>query len=129
MHARQAIDALADETLVGKILNNLINNALNYSAAPPVIRLGLEGGAGEVRVTVADNGVGISPADQDRIFQRFVRGSDSTVRDRPGSGLGLYLSHGLAQRMDGSLELVSSQLGKGSSFLLRLPVATAEHSG
>jgi signal transduction histidine kinase len=47
------------------------------------------------------------------------------VRDQRGSGLGLYLSRGLAQRMNGSLELQASEVGKGSTFLLRLPGAQA----
>ncbi len=123
MHAVQAVDALADGALVGKILDNLINNAISYSDAPPTIRLGLEVLAGQMQVTIADNGAGIPAADRERIFQRFVRGSDRVVRDRQGSGLGLYLSRGLAERMNGSLELQSTELGKGSTFVLRLPSA------
>jgi len=126
MHAAQAVDALADDTLIGKILDNLINNALAYSEKPPTVLLSLEPGDRDVQVTVSDNGAGIALADRERIFQRFVRGSDRLVRDRQGSGLGLYLSRGLAQRMNGSLELLSSEVGKGSTFLLRLPRATGE---
>lgn len=126
MHAGQAVDALADEALIGKILDNLINNALAYSTRPPTILLNLEAGDGEVRVTVADNGAGIPATDRERIFQRFVRGSDRLVRERQGSGLGLYLSRGLAQRMSGDLELHSSEPGQGSTFLLRLPGAPRE---
>ncbi|MDQ6708984.1 MAG: GAF domain-containing sensor histidine kinase [Candidatus Dormibacteraeota bacterium] len=123
MHAVQAVDALADGALVGKILDNLINNAISYSDAAPTIRLSLQAFADHVQVTVADNGAGIPTADRERIFQRFVRGSDRVVRDHQGSGLGLYLSRGLAQRMNGSLELLSTEPGKGSTFLLRLPSA------
>ena len=125
MHAAEAVDALADEAMVGKILDNLINNALAYSQTAPTIRLALEVRDGEVLVTVTDNGSGIPPEDRDRIFNRFVRGSSRIVRDQRGSGLGLYLSRGLAQRMNGSLELQASEVGKGSTFLLRLPGAQA----
>ena len=121
MHAAEAVDALADEAMVGKILDNLINNALAYSQTAPTIRLAVEVRDGEVLVTVTDNGSGIPPEDRDRIFNRFVRGSTRIVRDQRGSGLGLYLSRGLAQRMNGSLELQASEVGKGSTFLLRLP--------
>ena len=126
MHATQAVDALADDTLIGKVLDNLINNALAYSVKPPTVLLSLEPGDGDVRVTVADNGAGIPLADRERIFQRFIRGSDRLVRERQGSGLGLYLSRGLAERMNGTLELLSSEVGKGSTFLLRLPRAAED---
>lgn len=126
MHASEAIEALGDEALIGKILDNLINNALAYSASPPTVLLNLEARDGEACVTVADNGCGIPFSDRERIFQRFVRGSDRLVRDRQGSGLGLYLSRGLAQRMNGGLELASTEVGKGSKFLLRLPLAVRQ---
>jgi signal transduction histidine kinase len=123
MHATHAIDILADAALVGKVLDNLINNALAYSDGPPTILLAVERGEGEATITVTDNGCGIATEDRERIFHRFVRGSSSLVRERSGSGLGLYLSRGLAQRMGGSLELTWSEPGKGSTFALRLPVS------
>jgi signal transduction histidine kinase len=114
---------LADETLVGKVLDNLFNNALTYADHPPNVRVVARQEGQQVSVTVADDGIGISAQDQRRIFARFARGTDPVVTEKPGTGLGLYLSRGLAEQMGGSLQLQSSQTGKGSTFVLRLPAA------
>jgi two-component system sensor histidine kinase SenX3 len=114
---------LADEALAGKILDNLLNNALTYADHPPTVRIGARQEGNAVVLTVADDGIGISREDQARIFQRFARGTDPMVMETAGTGLGLYISRGLAEQMGGSLQLQSSQTGKGSTFILRLPVA------
>jgi signal transduction histidine kinase len=115
------VTVLADEALVGKILDNLLNNAMTYADHPPTIRVAARKEGEQVSLTVADDGIGISPEDQGRIFARFARGSDPKVMEKPGTGLGLYLSRGLAEHMGGSLQLLSSQAGKGSTFVLHLP--------
>jgi signal transduction histidine kinase len=120
---RTDLGILADEAMVGKILDNLLNNALTYTDHPPTIRVGAELDGQQVALTVADDGIGISQQDQARLFQRFARGTDAMVAEKPGTGLGLYLSRGLAEQMGGSLDLGSSQPGKGSTFVLRLPAA------
>jgi signal transduction histidine kinase len=120
-----AVAVLADRALVGKILDNLLNNALTYTNHPPTIRVGARQEGEEVVVTVADDGIGVSPADQGRIFQRFARGTNRMVAEKPGTGLGLYLSRGLAEQMGGSLQLQPSRAGEGSTFILRLPVAAS----
>ena len=118
------VTMLADEALVGKILDNLLNNAMTYADHPPTIRVGARQDGQQVSLTVADDGIGISRADQSRIFARFTRGTDPMITAIPGTGLGLYLSRGLAEQMGGSLGLQASQPGKGSTFVLRLPLAT-----
>jgi signal transduction histidine kinase len=115
----------ADETLLGKVLDNLLNNALTYADHAPTIRVAAREEGQQVSVTVTDDGIGISPQDQGRIFARFARGTDPMVAEKPGTGLGLYLSRGLAEQMGGSLQLQSSQAGKGSTFVLRLPAASS----
>ncbi|MDQ6885307.1 MAG: GAF domain-containing sensor histidine kinase, partial [Candidatus Dormibacteraeota bacterium] len=116
---------MADRAMVGKILDNLLNNALTYTDHAPTIRLQARGDAGQVAITVTDDGPGVAAADQTRIFERFARGTDQLAKEKPGSGLGLYLSRGLAEQMGGSLQLQASQPGKGSTFVLRLPLATS----
>jgi two-component system, OmpR family, phosphate regulon sensor histidine kinase PhoR len=117
------LTVLADRQLAGKILDNLLNNALTYTDHSPTVRLDARRETDQVAVTIADDGIGIPPTDQQKIFDRFVRGSDPLAQERPGSGLGLYLSRGLAEHMGGSLQLEASQPGKGSRFVLRLPLA------
>lgn len=116
---------VADEALVGKILDNLLNNALTYAEHPPTIRVEARREGQQVSLTVVDDGIGISPQDQLRLFQRFARGTVRMVAETAGTGLGLYLSRGLAEQMGGSLQLQSSQAGKGSTFVLRLPAAVS----
>jgi signal transduction histidine kinase len=116
-------EVLADRALAGKILDNLLNNALTYADHPPTIRLSAAREGDRVAITVEDDGLGISAVDQGRIFHRFTRGSDRMVLEKPGTGLGLYLSRGLAEQMGGSLQLDHSEPGKGSTFTLRLPAA------
>jgi signal transduction histidine kinase len=113
---------LADRDMIGKILDNLLNNALTYTDHAPTIGVQARQDAGQVAISVTDDGIGVVATDQPRIFERFARGSDRISREKPGSGLGLYLSRGLAEQMGGSLRLETSQPGKGSTFVLRLPL-------
>jgi signal transduction histidine kinase len=113
----------ADRAMVGKILDNLLNNALAYSDHPPTVSIEMHPDADQVAATIRDDGIGVSATDQARIFARFARGTDRRVLEKPGTGLGLYLSRGLAEQMGGSLTLASTQPGKGSTFVLRLPAA------
>jgi len=116
---------LADRAMVGTILDNLLNNALTYTDHAPTIRIQARRDADQVAISVTDDGIGVASADQPRIFERFARGTDRVSREKPGSGLGLYLSRGLAERMGGSLKVEASQPGKGSTFVLRLPLAAS----
>lgn len=116
-------EAMADPAMTGKILDNLLNNALAYNESAPAVRVSVRRQGDQVAIAVTDNGIGVEPGDRGRIFARFARGSDRRVLQKPGTGLGLYVSRGLAEQMGGSLELETSEPGKGSTFVLRLPRA------
>jgi len=111
--------ASADPTWVARILDNLVNNALLYCDGPPQVVLEAAADGAEVQLRVCDSGRGIPEALRERVFERFFRADTSAV----GSGLGLYLSRGLAAEMGGALVLEESQVGRGSVFRLSLPRA------
>ena len=107
-----------DEFRIEQVVANLLTNAMRYGDSHPV-QVRVETSRGEASVTVRDGGVGIDPQDQARIFEQFERAGDRKVA--PGLGLGLYISRQIAQSHGGSIE-VSSTLGQGSEFTVRLPL-------
>jgi signal transduction histidine kinase len=119
-------DVIADPVHVGRILDNLINNALSYARGTPWVRVRVRRTGVLVRVEVEDRGRGVSPEDARKVFERFYRVDSHGYAQQPGSGLGLYISRGLAERQGGRLELEWSRVGEGSRFVLALPPAAAE---
>lgn len=114
--------ARADEEGVETILNNLIGNAIKYTPerGSVVVRCRREGPTAIFEVE--DTGIGIAPADQSRIFERFYRVDKARSREMGGTGLGLSIVKNLTQAFGGSISL-ESQLKKGSKFTVRLPAA------
>jgi PAS domain S-box-containing protein len=114
--------ALADEDKLRQVLVNLLDNAIKYSPDGGDVTVELAGGAGRVRLTVRDGGLGIPAGEQERIFEKFYRLDPAQTRGVGGSGLGLFISRELVARMGGSLS-VRSQLGEGAAFVVDLPAA------
>lgn len=112
-----------DPTRLRQILLNLLGNAIKFTERGGVeIRLGTSTGEQEPRLTidVRDTGCGMTEACRAALFQPFSQGDFSTTRKYGGTGLGLALSQKLAEAIGGSLGLVASELGKGSTFRLTL---------
>jgi two-component system sensor histidine kinase KdpD len=105
---------------IERVLVNLIENALRYSPASERVRVQVGATASEVLVRVVDRGPGISPAELERIFEPFQRGSRSG--ETRGAGLGLAIARGFAEANGGRVWAESRQ-GQGASFVLALPVA------
>jgi signal transduction histidine kinase len=101
-----------------QILVNILGNAVRHSPDQGIVTIGLESAAGECRVMIADQGPGIAPDHQQRIFERYERLGDAP----DGSGLGLAIALRLARSMDGDIAL-DSALGEGARFTLILPAA------
>lgn len=101
----------------------LANNAVKYSAEGSVIVLGSTVGKGILRMWVTDEGVGIAPKDLDKVRQRFARGSNAHHHAQ-GSGLGLSIVESIVSAHGGELE-IESELGKGSTFTMCIPVGTS----
>lgn len=115
---------VTDPQRLRQILLNLISNAAKFGRGLPIEIRGRCDGGGSIVIEVQDRGIGIAPADKERIFEDFVQvGSPPET----GTGLGLSISRRLATLLDGRLE-VESVPGEGSTFRLTLPGALREHS-
>ena len=104
--------------LLAHVWRNLIENAIKFSPEGSVIGIRLTQEDGMIRVTVSDQGPGISPEDRDRIFEKFYQGDRS--RSMSGNGLGLSLVKRIAGLHNGTIR-VESEPGKGAVFTVRLP--------
>src|SRR5216683_116492 len=111
-----------DEDHLGRLMDDLINNAFTYTIRTPRVVIGLSTRSRKAIVRVEDNGVGIRTAERERVFDRLYRVADPQVVV-PGLGLGLYICRQLAQSYGGSLVVESSTPGKGSVFALALPLS------
>jgi signal transduction histidine kinase len=114
----RAFTAHGDARSVIQILVNLISNAVRHSSVRATVTISFERAVGHSIVHVADDGPGIAPDDQQRIFERFERGN----AEAQGAGLGLAIARRLARSMDGDIQLQSNP-GMGSRFSLVLPAA------
>jgi signal transduction histidine kinase len=119
--AAPGIDPLPmDVQRIGRVLNNLVSNALQHTPAGGEITLRAEPIPGAVAVSVTDSGEGIPPQDTPHVFERFYRGEKSRNRLSGGSGLGLAIAKGIVEAHGGGIH-VHSQRGKGTTFTFTLP--------
>jgi PAS domain S-box-containing protein len=110
----------ADPNALECVFNNLISNAIKYSPEGGQVRVRLEAADSRLLVHVEDNGFGISPEDQERIFERFYRVKNAKTRFITGSGLGLPIVKGILDDLGGQIS-VRSEPGQGSTFTVTLP--------
>ena len=125
-HAPSGLWVIGDRLALRQALGNLLANAIRYSPESTTVRLrgGIDGPW--VWIAVEDQGPGIDPSDQDRVFQRFWRGNPREGREQGRSGLGLTIVRQIAEAHGGEVKLVS-QVDHGSAFALWLPaLAPAE---
>jgi signal transduction histidine kinase len=121
--AAPGIDPLAmDVQRMGRVLNNLVSNALFYTPAGGSVTLRAEPVQGGVSVCVRDSGEGIAPEDLPHVFERFYRGDRSRSRSGGGSGLGLAIARGIVEAHGGSIR-GESETGRGAAFTFILPKA------
>jgi len=120
--ARGLPPVAADPDKLRQILTNLIDNGIKYSPDGGRVEVEIGRSGGRVRFRVTDEGLGIPPAEQDRIFEKFFRLDPNLTRGVGGTGLGLYISRELVTRMNGRI-WVDSDGRTGSSFFLELPIA------
>jgi len=111
----------ADRALLQQAFHNLVENAIKFTEPGGEVKIVLEVHNDQLVFEVEDTGIGISPADQQRMFEKFYRASRQTVRSERGSGLGLAIVKSIAERHGGRVWF-ESQLGKGSTFFLAIPL-------
>jgi two-component system sensor histidine kinase VicK len=112
-----------DPDKVGRVLINLVDNAIKYSPDGGRVDVHVRQLGGRVRFSVADRGLGIPLAEQRRIFEKFYRLDPNMTRGVGGTGLGLYICRELVRRMDGRIWVESGGLGRGSTFNIEFPIA------
>lgn len=118
----------ADETRIQELIYNLLDNAVKYSKPGGTIFLRAEADGKSVRISVADQGIGIASEDLPRIFERFYRADKSRSAEQSGTGLGLSIVKHIAQLHGGSVT-AESELGKGTTISVLLPVRVAPAIG
>lgn len=123
----QSIDASipavrVDREAIARALVNLVNNALKYSAEEKFLGVKLYRANDSLKLEVVDRGIGITRREQSKIFEKFYRTGDPLVHNTKGSGLGLSLVRHITRAHGGEVEVESSP-GKGSKFILTLPLA------
>jgi two-component system phosphate regulon sensor histidine kinase PhoR len=111
-----------DAELLKDVLQNLLDNAIQYTPNGGRIHVTAEAGPRDATVTVADTGIGIPLADQERIFERFYRVDAARSREAGGTGLGLSIAKHIMEAHGGRL-WVESEVGKGSRFSFSIPLA------
>jgi signal transduction histidine kinase len=114
-----------DREAIARSLLNLVNNAVKYSATEKYLGVNLYRHDSGLNLEVVDRGIGISPKEQVKIFEKFYRVGDPLVHDTKGSGLGLSLVRHIVQAHGGDIA-VQSEPGQGSKFTITLPVEHAE---
>lgn len=108
-----------DEGLLRRMVINLLDNAVRYTAPGGTVKASLEAQGADVLIRIADTGIGIAPESAGRVFERFYRADPSRSREQDGFGLGLSIVKWIAESHHGQVEL-SSQPGEGSTFTVHL---------
>jgi PAS domain S-box-containing protein len=114
-------ELVADPLRIKQIVSNLLSNAIKFTPYEGCIDILAQIEEGTLKITVQDNGIGISPEEQEKIFNAFSQVEHFETRKAGGTGLGLSICKKLAEHMGGSIAL-ESEPGKGSCFTLLLPV-------
>jgi signal transduction histidine kinase len=117
-----AVTVRADENALAVALRNLIDNAIKYSPGETTVRVEWSGAVDRAAIRVIDHGVGISYAERDAVFERFVRGRAATEMNVKGTGVGLAMVRHIIHAHSGEIQL-ESEPGRGSTFTLLLPAA------
>jgi K+-sensing histidine kinase KdpD len=113
---------VADDVRIGEVLTNLVENAVKFSDENTRISINAQRAGNEIIISVIDEGIGIPPELQEKVFERFFQGNGHKTGRRKGTGLGLAICRGIIEAHGGKI-WVESRSGKGAKFSFSLPVA------
>ncbi len=122
----EAVWVNADPDRLELVLGNLLDNAAKYTEPGGLVTVSIETTSAEVELRVRDTGIGIAPEVLPFVFEPFVRDTTPAVRPRRGSGIGLLLVRTLVESHGGRVEASSPGRGRGSEFVVRLPVLDSQ---
>jgi len=111
----------ADPSLLQQALQNLVENAIKYTKPAGKVHVQVQTRQDRILFEVRDTGIGISPMDQPRLFEKFYRSAQQNSKEQRGTGLGLAIVKSIVERHGGQV-WVESQLGKGSTFFMSVPI-------
>ena len=114
------VAVFADRGRIGQVIDNLVSNAIKYTDEKGKITINISKVEDKAVMVVEDTGIGISPEDQTRVFERFYRTDKSRTRKTGGAGIGLSISKAIVQSHNGTIRC-ESEPGVGSKFIVSLP--------
>lgn len=118
------VELTADRDKIEQVIHNLISNAMKYSPLGSPIDIACIQTENALKITVTDQGIGIRPEDQGKLFDRFYRVDGQEMKSIAGFGIGLYICKEIIERHEGTIG-VNSEFGKGSTFWFSLPISTS----
>ncbi|MBU0727876.1 PAS domain S-box protein, partial [Patescibacteria group bacterium] len=125
---KKLLKASLDPQLVGQIINSLLSNAMRYSGEGKVVIVSTKARKTNFDIIVTDQGIGITNADQKKLFTRFFRTKEAMKIDTSGSGLGLYIIKRVSEVCNGKIKC-QSKLEKGTTFTITLPYKILKKEG
>jgi signal transduction histidine kinase len=111
-----------DKDKISAVLVNLLGNAVKYTPEEGAVIFRVNATDKQIELSIKDTGVGISPEELPKVFEKFFRSQDPRVQEQTGTGLGLALAHEVVRLHGGRIE-IESEINKGSTFTVLLPLA------
>jgi signal transduction histidine kinase len=124
VHVRDDADVIGDRQRLAQVIDNLLSNALKFTPPNGSIGISVIARHDKVVIEVADSGIGISAADQTKLFIRFFRTEAAVRKAIKGTGLGLSIVKAIVEGHGGEISVESAE-GKGATFRIVLPLAAA----